>query len=487
MSRRTPKPEAPLRSPLALSPAARARYAPAAGPDGRLEREVLRVAEEQAPRLGLSRRAFLEGPCGLAAALLVANALSGCRPYKVDRAAAKDPDAAKEQLGGEAFVFDAQTHHVESDPEAVWTRNNPFYASMFERINASHECGARSRFGCLSRDAYVHEIFEWGGTNAAVLSGVPALVGKSPLHNDEIAATRDHVNSEAGARRVLAAGLVLPDAGQRELDGMYDLAARMKVVAWTAYTAFGLRGYGWWLDDPAVGTPFLEQARAMKVPRVLCPKGLPWPNFDKAHASPRDIGPAAKAFPDVQLVVYHSGYETDAAEGPYDPYSAPQTADVGVNRLLKSLEESGIWPNSNVWAELGGTWMLLMGKPVEAAHVVGKLLKHVGEDRVLWGTDALFTGSPKPQLEAFRAFQIPEELQEKHGYPALTPAIKAKILGLNAAKLFGTAPRTKLPAESAPPAKKSSERGGQSVSPGAGTLGRRELLGGSTGAPGRSG
>jgi hypothetical protein len=189
----------------------------------------------------------------------------------------------------------------------------------------------------------------------------------------------------------------------------------------------------------------LEQVRKSKVPRVFCAKGLPWPNFDAAFTAPRDVGPAAKAFGDVQFVVYHSAYDAAVTEGPYDPYASPQTTDAGVNRLIKSLEESGIWPDQNVYAELGGTWSLLMTRPLEAAHVVGKLLKHVGVNRVLWGTDAVFSGAPQAQIEAFRAFQIPEELQEKHGYPALTPELKARILGLNAAALLGVDPAAAAP------------------------------------------
>ena len=41
---------------------------------------------------------------------------------------------------------------------------------------------------------------------------------------------------------------------------------------------------------------------------------------------------------------------------------------------------------------------------------------------------------------AFRAFQIGDELQAQFGYPALTPEIKAKVFGLNAARLFGIDP-----------------------------------------------
>jgi hypothetical protein len=41
--------------------------------------------------------------------------------------------------------------------------------------------------------------------------------------------------------------------------------------------------------------------------------------------------PAAAAFPDLQFLVYRSGYEPNVAEGPYDP------AGSGVDRLIRSV------------------------------------------------------------------------------------------------------------------------------------------------------
>ena len=81
-----------------------------------------------------------------------------------------------------------------------------------------------------------------------------------------------------------------------------------------------------------------------------------------------------------------------------------------------------------------------MRSPNEAAHLLGKLLVNVGEDNVLWGTDALFYGSPQDQIQSFRAFQITAEFQERHGYPALTDDIKRKVLGRNGLRLYGVDP-----------------------------------------------
>jgi hypothetical protein len=58
----------------------------------------------------------------------------------------------------------------------------------------------------------------------------------------------------------------------------------------------------------------------------------------------------------------------------------------------------------------------------------------------MWGTDAIWYGSPQPQIMAMRAFQITPEFQDLYHYPALTDELKAAIFGLNAAQLFGLDP-----------------------------------------------
>ena len=108
-----------------------------------------------------------------------------------------------------------------------------------------------------------------------------------------------------------------------------------------------------------------------------------------------------------------------------------------MSRLVTSLDDAGVPPGSNVYAELGSTWFLMLRRPREAAHVLGKLLHAVGEDRIVWGTDSVWYGAPQPLIDAFRAFQIPERLQEEFGYPPLTATAKTKILGLNGAALYG--------------------------------------------------
>jgi hypothetical protein len=223
---------------------------------------------------------------------------------------------------------------------------------------------------------------------------------------------------------------------------MEKVSKDFKIAAWKVYTLFGKDGKGYWLDDEKLGLPMIEKARSLGVKTICTHKGIPlFGTKDDKHL-PSEIGRVAKMFPDVNFIVYHSGYDPDVKEGPYDPEKAKR----GVNALIKALDDAEIKPGSNVYAELGSTWWILMKKPEEAAHVLGKLLRRVGEDNVVWGTDSIWYGTPQPQIAGFRSFEIPEALREKHDYPELTKAVKAKIFGLNAAKVYGMDPKLARPA-----------------------------------------
>ena len=108
-----------------------------------------------------------------------------------------------------------------------------------------------------------------------------------------------------------------------------------------------------------------------------------------------------------------------------------------MDELIRSLEANGVARNANVYAEIGSTWRYVMRDPTSAAHTLGKLVKHVGENNVLYGSDCIWYGSPQDQILALRAFQISPELQERHGYAPLTPTRKAQIFGLNACRPYG--------------------------------------------------
>jgi hypothetical protein len=53
---------------------------------------------------------------------------------------------------------------------------------------------------------------------------------------------------------------------------------------------------------------------------------------------------------------------------------------------------------------------------------MGVLIKGLGVDRVCWGTDALWTGSPQWQIEGLGRLEIPEDLQKRFGSTPLGDA-----------------------------------------------------------------
>ena len=214
---------------------------------------------------------------------------------------------------------------------------------------------------------------------------------------------------------------------------MDELAERWGVSAWKTYTQWGPNGTGgFFLHEPGPGIALIEKARALGIKTICVHKGLPFGRRSYRHSLATDIGIAAKMYPDVNFLVYHSGFISGEPEGPYDPDRGE-----GVDELIRSVDDSGIGRNANVYAELGSTWRFLMRAPDRAAHVVGKLVKHIGEKNVLYGSDCIWYGSPQDQIMALRTFQISEELQEAHGYAPMTDALRARIFGLNAASVYG--------------------------------------------------
>jgi hypothetical protein len=73
-------------------------------------------------------------------------------------------------------------------------------------------------------------------------------------------------------------------------------------------------------------------------------------------------------------------------------------------------------------------------RPRYFAQIIGELLYWLDEDRILFGSDYAIW-QPKWLVEKFVDFQIPEDLQSELG--VLTTDVKKKILGLNAARLYG--------------------------------------------------
>jgi hypothetical protein len=87
--------------------------------------------------------------------------------------------------------------------------------------------------------------------------------------------------------------------------------------------------------------------------------------------------------------------------------------------------------------------------PRLAAGMLGVMVKGMGADHVVWGSDAIWYGSPQWQIEAMRRIEIPEDLQQKFGLAPLGPVtgmVKRMIFGMNSAALYNLDLSAKLTA-----------------------------------------
>jgi uncharacterized protein len=404
-----------------------------------VEDRILADAGRLAPRLGLSRRAFLRTSGGMATSLLAMNAVFG-RFFDVLPVEAADPGAFTARTGEPFFIFDVQVHYVGAgyDPRneeaarrgAVSKQGLLGLRRRARRVNPKLESD-RGTMADLSWDNFVKEVFFDSETAIGLISTPPGpYPQEAVVPPKEMTHIRDEINRITQSRRMLAHGLVTPQLGQADLDFMDMQAATLKVDAWKGYTGAPPKGFdrGWFVDDEKIAYPMLERARKLGVRRVCLHKGLPLgPVADYNH--PRDIIKAARDFPDIDFLVYHAGLLGVSAESTAG--EVPWTTEF----CQMKKKEPGL---RNVYMELGSTFgQLVTTNPTACAHLLGQIVDAFGADHVLWGTDSIWYGTPQWQIEAFRRFQIPDALVEKHGYAPLARPVKEQIFGLNAARLFG--------------------------------------------------
>jgi predicted TIM-barrel fold metal-dependent hydrolase len=427
------------RLPIKIDSASNGEYAPR--PLRPLERaanlEAQRLVGEAARKCGLGRRAFLKTCAGSAATLLAFNAVharAGVRGgwFDVPAEAAFDDALAQAALGGDEFIFDIQTHCV--DPSGSWAKGKDgerWTRVLNQVFPQRHKCTDEG-FGCYSAERLVKDVFLDSDTDAAVVSALWGARGSNPTPIEYAAEARAIIDRLGGRQRAMIHGGVLPNE-PGALAFMEVQAREFGVNAWKTYPQWGPEGRGYFMDDPTYGIPMIEKARELGVKIVCAHRGIPLGDLEYRYSDPADIARVARRYPDVTFICYHSGWEPGVTEGPYDA-----DRNQGVDRLIRAHQENGFRRNKgNLYAELGSVWRYHMSKPDEAAHLLGKLLRYFGAERICWGTDSLWYGSPQDQIQALRGFQISAEFQERYSYPTISYEARNSIFGLNAAAVYG--------------------------------------------------
>jgi predicted TIM-barrel fold metal-dependent hydrolase len=411
------------------------------------EARVAELSEQAARRHGVGRRDFLRGSGGMAVALLALNEVFGpC--YQVSAAEVDEPKAFEEKWPKDQFIFDVQTHHV--DVSRKWYDDTPdgrAAVRFFQMLRPSLK-GIADSLEQLNRAHYVKEVFGDSDTTMAVISGVPSRSwDKNPLPPDQMVATRKYVNDLAGSRRLLSHGLLRPNLGMKEMEEMERQVKELKIDAWKMYTGAELGEKAWFMDDEKIAYPFWEKTKKLGIKNLCVHKGLPLSAFNEKACTPLDLEKAAKDWPDLNFIVYHSGFRGVGflGQGTGERVKDPQTDDPQeipwISDILRILKKNrGI---KNIYFELGSTFgQLSAARPDTCLHMLGQMIQVAGADHILWGTDSIWGGSPQSQIVRLRTLKMKPELMEKYKYPELTDEIKNQILGLNAARVFGVDVKT---------------------------------------------
>jgi uncharacterized protein len=415
----------------------------------RFEMLLKKRADALASKHNLSRRAFLRTASGMASAFLAMNDVYGA-VFQVSESEAADPEIGDEHAGklSNQFVMDVHTHFLRDD-----TRLQTF-------VDMRTDTGKQGFNPALTKHAqtfedvnfptYIKEVFLDSDTKIAVLSGAPSDIPRDwMLSNDTIRHACDRVNGFAGSERMLPHFIFVP--GQPGwLDAIDRGAELLKPAGWKGYTIGDnthkeLSRYPWRMDDPSVTYPGYEKFAKSGSRIVAVHKGLFPPSDEKRfprltqYAKVDDVGKAAKDWPQLQFLIYHAGYRYTGDGNP--ALAAQQFENTGrmdwVSDLADVPAKFGV---SNVYADVGASFAALcLSHPRAAAAMMGLLVKGLGADHVLWGTDSLWFGSPQWQIEAFRRMEIPEDMQRKHGFAPLGPPdgpVKRAILGQNGARIY---------------------------------------------------
>jgi hypothetical protein len=422
-----------------------------------VESRLKELGSQMAQKLGITRRRFFQSASGLAASYFVMNEVYG-QVFDASHKEATTPELARARSESlrQQLIFDAHTHYVRSDPSAELSDPNRVGGFLWQRstlakFNWNKDIAGKTQtVEDLKFHNFMKEIFFDSDTRVALLTNAPS---DDPadwlLPQAEVFRTRDAVNKQAGSTRLLTHFTISPRK-PGWLDSVDQAIEEFKPDAWKGYTigdvvlAHGGR-YAYTLDDEKLMYPFYEKIAKAGIKTVCVHKGL-FPLAAEAKlphlrrsASVDDVAKAARDWPQLNFAIYHSGYRH--LGGPINDGMNEWEKSGRLSWLSDLAEIPEKYGVNNVYGDLGAifAWTVI-AQPQLAAAMLGTLVKGLGADRIVWGTDSIWTGSPQWQIEAMRRLEIPEDMQKRHGFKPLGPAdgpVKSAIFAKNGLNLFG--------------------------------------------------
>jgi predicted TIM-barrel fold metal-dependent hydrolase len=319
-----------------------------------------------------------------------------------------------EKDGEKYFIVDGHLHFWDASP-ANWVKGQEQYAKgWIECFHAYQGLGppethwSIEHFQKYSEDDFEQDVFVNGYVDKAIFQSTYLREWYTTGFNtiDKNAALLDRFPG-----KLIVNGRWDPREGEKGLEQLRADHEKYGIQGVKLYTAEWYQGSrGWTLKDPEA-QPFLELCQELGIKNIHVHKGPTiWP-LDKDAFDPKDIDVAATSFPELNFIVEHVGL--------------PRIEDF----CFMATQEPNVYAGLSV--VVGG---LMHARPRFFAKVMGELMFWVGEDKMLFGSDYAIW-EPKWQIEGLVDWDYPDE--EYSDYPRWTTAAKKKVLGLNAARLYG--------------------------------------------------
>jgi len=321
-----------------------------------------------------------------------------------------------EKDGEKYFVFDSHLHFWDASPDN-WKPGAEEYAKgWIECFHAYMGLGPAEthwpieHFQKYSLDDFEKDVFQDGGVDVAVCQSTYL---KEWYTNGFNTIDQNAVAKERFGDRLILNGRFDPRegaAGLEQLEADHQKYGFQGVKLYTAEWYQGSRG--WKLTDEAA-KPFYDKCVELGIKNLHVHKGPTiWP-LDKDAFDVADVDHVATDYNGrLNFIVEHCGI--------------PRIEDF----CYMATQEPNVYAGLSV--VIGAH---LHARPRFFNKLMGELLFWVGEDKMTFGSDYAIW-EPKWQIEAFLGWEMPDEA-DYADYPRLGLEGKKKILGLNAAKLYG--------------------------------------------------
>jgi len=331
---------------------------------------------------------------------------------EVGRAIGRGGVLLYEKDGERYFVVDGHVHYWDASPENQANIHSQQFIDCFygyhSALSPEEYLWPEEKFQKYSEEDIMHYLFEIGYVDVAIFQ--PTYLEDFYV-NGFNTTEQNAVLKEKYPDKFILPGRFDPRDGEPGLEAFEELVEKYELKGVKLYTAeWSGKSKGWSLKDPWAKR-YLEKCQELNVKNIHVHKGPTITPLNRDAFDVQDVDEAASLFPDLNFIVEH----------------------VGLPRL-----EDFCWiavQEPNVYAGMAVAMPFIHTRPRYFAQIMGELLYWLDEDRILFASDYAIW-QPKWLVEKFVDFQIPEEMGWAE-YEQLTPDIKRKILGLNAAHLYG--------------------------------------------------